>query len=159
MPSAHWSALCQSSPGPRTSCRSANVFKVTFSPDGQRIVTVSSDHTGRVGTLPMAGLLLTLRRHTHNLSSVQFSPDGQRIVTASVDNTVRVWNAADGRLLATLQGHTGYIPHARFSPDGKRIVTASWDQTPRVWEVLTLDDVSRILGNCARNSPCSEIGD
>jgi WD40 repeat protein len=95
----------------------------------------------------MAGLLLTLRGHTHNLSSVQFSPDGQRIVTASVDNTVRVWNAADGRLLATLQGHTGYIPHARFSPDGKRIVTASWDQTPRVWEVLTLDDVSRILGN------------
>jgi WD40 repeat protein len=34
---------------------------------------------------------------------------------------------------------------AQFSPDGQRIVTASQDQTARVWQILTLDDIERIL--------------
>jgi WD40 repeat protein len=92
-------------------------------------------------------LLAILQGHSDIVASAQFSPDGQRIVTASYDRTARVWNAVDGRLLAILQGHTSYVQHANFSPDGKHIVTTSYDQTARVWEVLTLDDVSRILGN------------
>ncbi len=57
----------------------------------------------------------------------------------------RVWSSADGNLLATLQGHSGPLLHATFSPDGQRVFTASEDQTARIWQVLTLDDIERIL--------------
>jgi WD40 repeat protein len=39
----------------------------------------------------------------------------------------------------------GPIRQAKFSPDGKHIVTVSDDQTARVWEIMTLDDIERIL--------------
>jgi len=48
-------------------------------------------------------------------------------------------------LLAALQGHSGPVPNAEFSLDGQRIVTASWDQTVRIWQVLTLDDLEKML--------------
>ncbi|HEY6252154.1 MAG TPA: hypothetical protein VI685_19535 [Candidatus Angelobacter sp.] len=75
------------------------------------------------------------------------------MVTASWDRTARVWNAADGRLLAILQGHSGSVFTARFSPDGHRIVTASWDGTARIWQVLTLEDLEKILAQPCPDCP------
>lgn len=116
-----------------------------FSPDSRRIVTVSKDHTARVWSADDGRLVAVLEGHTDAIFGVQFSPDGQCIVTSSKDATARIWNAGDGRLLAILQGHSDWVTSARFSPDGGRIVTASLDQTARIWQVLTLDDVDRIL--------------
>ncbi len=121
------------------------VSRAHFSPDGQRIVTASQDHTARVWNATDGRLLATLQGSTDSVSAVQFSPDGQRIVAAGADRIARVWNVANGRLLATLQGHAGWISNAEFSPDGQRIVTASRDQAARVWQILTLDDINRIL--------------
>jgi WD40 repeat protein/DNA-binding winged helix-turn-helix (wHTH) protein len=121
------------------------IWSAAFSPDGQRIATASADHTGRVWNTADGRLLAILQGHTDAIWSAAFSPDGQRIATASADHTARVWNTADGRLLAILQGHTDAIWSVAFSPDGQRIVTASDDQTARVWQVLTLDDIEKIL--------------
>jgi WD40 repeat protein len=68
------------------------VASVTFSPDGHRIVSGSSDHTLRLWDAdteqpigaPMAG-------HTSAVRSVAFSPDGQRVVSGSNDATLRFW--------------------------------------------------------------------
>ena len=67
------------------------VNSVAFSPDGQHIVSGSSDRTIRVWNAvtgetsagPFTG-------HTHPVSSVAFSPDGQHIVSGSYDGTIRV---------------------------------------------------------------------
>jgi WD40 repeat protein len=59
-----------------------------FSPDGQRILTASSDQTARVWDLS-GKELATLRGHTAGVRSAVFSPDGQRILTASSDGTAR----------------------------------------------------------------------
>jgi WD40 repeat protein len=64
-----------------------------FSPNGQRIVTASLDHTARVWNASSGQLLATLQGHTNILASAVFSPDGRRIVTASDDKTARVWSA------------------------------------------------------------------
>jgi WD40 repeat protein/DNA-binding winged helix-turn-helix (wHTH) protein len=104
-----------------------------FSPDGQRILTASDDHTARLWNSVDGHLLATLLGHTDKIIYVEFSPDGKRIVTASFDHTARTWNAASGTPLATLQGHADKLLRARFSPDGERVVTASYDHTARVW--------------------------
>src|SRR5579864_4108387 len=121
------------------------INSAAFSPDSQRVVTASIDQTARVWNASDGRLLATLRGHTQGLYRAEFSVDGRRLLTASYDDTARVWNASDGKLLAALQGYSGPVPNAEFSLDGQRIVTASWDQTVRIWQVLTLDDLEKML--------------
>ena len=74
------------------------VKSVTFSPDGQRIISGSSDDTVRMwdaATGRQIGAPLT--GHTDIVTGVAFSPDGQRIASASADNTVRLWPTPDAR--------------------------------------------------------------
>jgi len=113
------------------------VRSAAFSPDGQRIVTASHDHTGRLWDAASGAALGTLEGHTGWVESVAFSPDGQRILTASRDGTARLWDAASGTALATLEGHTDWVESAAFSPDGQRILTASRDNTARLWDGKT----------------------
>ncbi|NEP43602.1 MAG: hypothetical protein F6K35_32005, partial [Okeania sp. SIO2H7] len=65
---------------------------VAFSPNGETIVTASSDKTvklwGRDGKL-----LQTLTGHQGYVWEVAFSPDGETIATASSDKTVKLWNS------------------------------------------------------------------
>jgi hypothetical protein len=115
---------------------------VTFSPDGQRIVTGSADQTAKVWELTSGRELLTLKGHADVVASVAFSPEGKRIVTGSDDKTAKVWDAASGRELLTLKGHSAQLSSAAFSPDGRRIVTGSWDQTAKVWEAAREEQVA-----------------
>ncbi len=106
------------------------VWHAEFSPDGQRILTASSDgaRLWRADGQPLA----ILKGHGAPVRHAKFSPDGQRIVTASEDGTARLWRA-DGQPLAVLKGHSGEVLHAAFSPDGQRIITASRDGMARLW--------------------------
>ena len=119
---------------------------LAFSPDGQRLVTGSDDHTGKVWEVATGRELLALKGHQAQLTAVAFSPDGQEILTGSQDNTARLWDANSGRERLKIQGHRGGILSAAFSPKGERIVTGSSDRTARVWEtaigheVLTLSN-------------------
>jgi WD40 repeat protein len=113
------------------------VYIAAFSPDGNRIVTASADHTARVWEVGSGRLLATLSGHSAPVNDAAFSPDGSRIVTASDDGTARVWNAQDGNPLATLNGTGVEVRKAAFSPDGRRIVTASADYAARIWESET----------------------
>jgi WD40 repeat protein len=72
------------------------VRSVTFSPDGNRIVTGSDDRAAKVWDAGTGQELLALKGHTHAVWSVASSPDGQRIVTgiAGAYAIARVWYAA-----------------------------------------------------------------
>ncbi|WP_017718343.1 nSTAND1 domain-containing NTPase, partial [Kamptonema formosum] len=109
-----------------------DVTSASFSPDGKRILTASSDNTARVWD-STGKLLSELKGHQGPVISASFSPDGKRILTASWDKTARVWDST-GKLLSELKGHQGDVTSASFSPDGKRILTASSDNTARVWD-------------------------
>jgi WD40 repeat protein len=110
-------------------------MSATFSPDGQRVVTSSNDHTARIWDAATGKLLATLEGHGDGLRSAAFSPDGQRVVTGSADHTARLWDATTGKLLATIEGHTDVVHVTAFSPDGRHLLTASPDGTARIWDV------------------------
>jgi WD40 repeat protein/class 3 adenylate cyclase len=127
----------------------AAVTSVAFSPDGQRIVTGSDDHTAKVWEAASGRELLTLKGHSSWIWSVAFSPDGERIVTGSFDHTAKVWEAVSGRELLTLKGHRAGIRSVAFSPDGQRIVTGSEDQTAKVWEAVSGRELLTFKGHRA----------
>jgi WD40 repeat protein len=70
----------------------APVLSAAFSPDGERIVTASSDASAKVWDVESGALLVSLDDHTAPVWSAAFSPDGERIVTASWDASAKVWD-------------------------------------------------------------------
>ena len=71
---------------------SEDVYSVSFSPDGKRIVSGSEDNTLKVWDAQTGKETLTLKGHSSSVNSVSFSPDGNRIVSGSTDKTVKVWD-------------------------------------------------------------------
>lgn len=108
------------------------IASVSFSPDGNAIVTSSGDSTARLWTSD-GQLVKELRGHTRPLALAIFSPDGKFVVTASADNTVRVWDSLDGKLVTEFRGHSQAVNDVAFSADGQFIITADDDQTARLW--------------------------
>jgi len=120
---------------------SGYVTSAAYSPDGQFIVTASSDGTARIWNAVTGQEVHTLNGHSGYVTSAAYRPDGQFIVTASLDGTARIWNAATGeQVLPPLSGHTGRVRSAAYSPNGDFIVTAG-DDGARIWRADTGQEV------------------
>ncbi len=125
----------------------AAVLAASFSPDGTRVLTASSDKTARIWNATTGQPIATLTGHTDVVWAASFSPDGTRVVTASWDKTARIWNAATGQPIATLTRHTDAVLAASFSPDGIRVVTAARDETARIWNAATGKLIATLIGH------------
>lgn len=110
----------------------APVLSVSFSADGQRLVTGSRDHDARTWDVRTGTLLRVLRGHFALVSDARFSPDGRWVVTAG-PITAGLWDADSGKLIYLLRGHAGKLLAVAFSPDGRQIATGGEDGTVRVW--------------------------
>ena len=77
----------------------AGGFSAGYSPDGQRIVTASWNHTAKVWEAQTGQELFTLIGHGGQVNSAVYSPDGQRIVTAGSDGIVQIYTTDMEELL------------------------------------------------------------
>jgi WD40 repeat protein len=138
-----------------------------FSPDGQRILTISDDGSAVYWDRENLSNYARLCGHAARVTSGEFSGDARFIVTASADDTARVWDvlaleeqlrsqASAGTLggegaaqgdcrapspvtpLMVLKGHTDDLTGAVFCGNDKRVVTASHDDTLRLWDLTRL---------------------
>lgn len=81
-----------------------SLLTATFSKDGSRVLTSSSDRTAKIFDAYTGALLQSFEGHGGFVSSAAFSPDEKRVFTASYDNGLRVWDAETGALLVTVGG-------------------------------------------------------
>jgi len=116
---------------------SDSIRSVSFSPDGTKIASGSSDNTLRVWDAVTGAHLQMLKSHSSSVRSVSFSPDGTKIASESDDKTLRVWDAVTGAHLQTLEGHSDSVWSVSFSPDGTKITSGSSDNTLQVWHAVT----------------------
>ena len=113
------------------------VRSVTFSPNGQRLASGSSDRTIRLWDVnnPTASPTI-LEGHEDSVLSVAFSPDGQRLASGSDDHTIRLWDVTEPSTPPIiLEGHDSFVWSVAFSPDGQRLASGSDDRTIRLWDV------------------------
>ncbi len=75
----------------------ALVKSAQFSPDSQRVVTVSDDKMARLWDAASGKPIGEPMKHEWAVSSAQFSPDGKRVVTHSDDMTTRLWDTTSGK--------------------------------------------------------------
>src|SRR5262249_32480615 len=117
-------------------------LKVTFSPDGQCIIAVSTSTrqmwdaaTGQAIAEPFV-----IPSNSTNMYAAS-SPDGMRVVSVSSDGTACLWDAATGKLI----GETMRGDFAEFNADGTRFVTV-WDNMMQQWDGATGRPINKPLG-------------
>lgn len=70
------------------------VQSVAFSPDGELLVSGSSDQSVRLWRVETGELLRALEGHTDAVRSVAFSPDGELLASGGDDKLIRLWGLA-----------------------------------------------------------------
>jgi WD40 repeat protein len=131
------------------------LHQATFSPDGQRILTVGEKGRAQIWTLGDALPAATLRdvdAVATDFLCGAFSPDGMSVVVGGDDKQARLWSVTGEALAdeanpphARLQGHADRIESVVFLPAepgaeglaAPRVLTASRDRSARVWDALT----------------------
>jgi WD40 repeat protein len=150
----HWLRLTQPtlhSPGSKLQRKftghSGGVTAVAVTPDGQRAVSASDDHTLKIWDLGSGRELRTLTGHSGRVTAVAVTPDGQRAVSASNDQMLKVWDLATGRELLSLTGHSDVVTAVALKPDGQQAVSASFDRTLKVWDLATGCELHTLTGH------------
>lgn len=110
------------------------ISSLSYSPDGQRLLTSSYDHTARLWSVVDAQEELVLD-HKGAVYFARFSADGKQVLTAS-DGAAWLWDATTGIELQRFRIDGETVTHASFSPDGTRVATASEKEgLIRVWDI------------------------
>jgi WD40 repeat protein len=78
---------------------------VSFSSDGQYLISASADRTAKIWRVSDENLVRTFVGHSSGVNCAVFSPDGNYAATGD-QNTLRVWRLSDGRLLHAISGTT-----------------------------------------------------
>ena len=129
----------------------------SFSRDGRRVVTASTDTTARIWDIATRGPVFEPMRHSGPVYFAAFSPDGLRISTGAADGQSRIWEASSGRPISAPLVPQKLVVAANFSPDSHRVVTASVDGTVAVWDVWyefggDVTDVVKLLEGISKYS-------
>lgn len=116
---------------------------LTFSPDGQEIITV--DETVRVWDIATGTgrTLITPDETTKfTIGTVNFSPDWTTLSTVGYDGIVHFIDIASSEEVAAISDYTmSNISNVAFSPDGMYLASANDSTGLHLWDIQDLDTV------------------
>jgi len=143
---------------PITIQHSGQLISLSFSPDSNRIITASSNHTACIWSSTTGRQLTPFLTQGGAIYSAAFSPDGKRVATAAEDGTACLWDAWTGKRLSPLLRHQDGVTWVEFSPDGSRLATAGGDGAARLWNGTTGASIAQPIHHsnqvfCVKFSP------
>lgn len=114
------------------------IEQAVFSPDGQRIVTLGWDNTGRLWNAADGSLIAQLKGLGNTPRSADFTADGRLLVTAGDDGGGWLWDGETGAPIRRFKSDRGGVSTVAFSHDGRRVLTGKG-------EVFDVTDGKRLL--------------
>ncbi|HEX2915391.1 MAG TPA: hypothetical protein VH186_31810 [Chloroflexia bacterium] len=125
------------------------ILSLSFSPDGTRLLSASSDNTARIWPFDGKGEALVLKGHAKAVWSAAFSPDGKTVVTASEDGTIRTWDAANGKELLQFGMNKGTIYSVAAQPGGPLLALGTASGTIRLVDRNSGKEIRLLQGHSA----------
>ncbi len=135
----------------------ALVRKVLFTPDGQKLITVSEDKTIRFWDIATGEPLHVLRPPSGEsgdgmLFAAAISPDGKTLAVSGLsyddaDPSISLISIADERIIRSLKGHEFQILDLAFSANGRWLISGGGDNTARIWDVDTGATMQTLRGH------------
>lgn len=107
---------------------------LTFTPDGDTMISGSRDCTIKLWDMPTMEERRTLKGHSAWVRNLLVTQDGQVLISASDDGTVKMWDIQTGRQFRTIRSHKGPVRGITLSPDGKYLATAGTDRIITLWD-------------------------
>jgi len=112
----------------------SDVSEISFSPDGEFILTGHGDSSISVWTVREKKLLRNFYVQDAGTTTVAFSPDGKVFATGHTNKHIYIWETETGTRLAVLKRHDAAINRLAFSPDGARLASTGEDNSLIIWE-------------------------
>jgi WD40 repeat protein len=110
----------------------AEVDSVSFSPDGNYLLTASHDGTIRLWSAKTGQEIRRFVGHDGSVYRARFTPDGKRIVSSGAD-CIRLWDTNGGNEI----GQIGFYGlELAISPDGDKLAAVNFE-TVNVWNIAT----------------------
>lgn len=110
------------------------ITQVTFSADGQRLLTASNDGSVVIWDSATGQPVRTLKGHSQPVRDADFSTDSSRVLDCSNDGTVVEWNVKTGKPLLTLEAPNKIrATSVAYSRDESLIVAGLADGTLQIW--------------------------
>ncbi|KAJ8867764.1 hypothetical protein PR048_031567 [Dryococelus australis] len=126
---------------------SGPVYRVTFSPDRNLLLSCSEDATVRLWSLLTWTALVCYKGHMYPVWDVKFSPHGYYFATAGHDKTARLWATDQHQPLRIFVGHFSDVDCINIHPNSNYVATGSSDRIVRLWDCTTGDPVRWMTGH------------
>jgi WD40 repeat protein/DNA-binding SARP family transcriptional activator/class 3 adenylate cyclase len=126
-----------------------DVNDVSFSPDGEHLVTASYDGTAKIVDRTGRVVRVLGEGSGSSLSEARFSPDGRLVATAAFGGAgVTIWDWERGEAVRTITSDISVNrPSVDFDSTGSRIVTAGEDKPVVIWDVKSGARVAVLAGH------------
>jgi WD40 repeat protein len=132
----------------------AAIMDVTYSTDGQRLVSGGADHTVRVWDAHTGHPIGPPMMQTNAVTNAALSNDGSDVAFASADS-VRVWNALTGQPVDPPIVQNTSVTSVDLSDNGQLVAAGSTDGSVRIWNAATTRPLSAPM--TGRISPVTTV--
>lgn len=123
-----------------------------FTPDGQTLISSSSDGQIKLWDISSRKLITTLPEAGWGISAIALSRDGKILAGGSHDGSLHLWQMETLEVITTLNHHQNQVSGLLLSPKGQTLISSSYDQTICLWSVSGSRLLKRLTGHLDRVS-------